>query len=58
MFCVVLAVSSVMLLGSVRAQGSSAAKVFTDPLTVQATDLDQTFIVNVNVSDFVDLYGW
>ena len=58
MFCVVLAVSSVMLLGSMRAQGSSATTVFTDPLTVQTTDLDETFIVNVNVSDVVDLYAW
>ena len=56
--CVILAVSSVMFLGSVRAEESSAATIFTDPLMVQTTDLGQTFVVNVNVSNVVDLFGW
>jgi hypothetical protein len=56
--CVVLVVSSVMFLGSMKAQGPSTATVFTDPLTIQTTDLEETFIVNLNVSNVVDLYGW
>jgi hypothetical protein len=47
-----------MLLGNVRAEESSTATIFTDPLTLQTTDLGQTFVVNINVSNVVDLYGW
>jgi hypothetical protein len=56
--CVILAVSSAMFLGRVRAEESSTTTIFTDPLSVQTTSVGQTFVVNINVSNIVDLYGW
>jgi len=50
--------SSVILLNTVNAQESSTTEIFTDPLTVQATDIGQNFTVNINISNVVDLYAW
>lgn len=56
--CIILAFSSVVFHESVRTEESSTTTVFTDPLMVQPTDLGQNFVVNINVSNVVDLYGW
>jgi len=50
--------SSVILLNTVNAQESSTTEIFTDPLTVQATDIGQNFTVNINISSAVNLYAW
>jgi len=50
--------SSMILLNTVNAQESPTTEIFTDPLTLQATDIGQNFTVNINISNVVNLYAW
>lgn len=44
-------------LNTVNAE-ESTTEIFTDPLTVQANEIGQSFTVNINISNVVDLYAW
>lgn len=46
-----------MSLNTVNAE-ESTTQIFTDPLTVQANEIGQSFTVNINISNIVDLYAW
>jgi hypothetical protein len=58
MIALVASFPAAALLSSVSGQESPATKIFTDPLTIQTTDVGQTFTVNINVSNVIDLYAW
>jgi len=41
-----------------KASETSTIKIFTDPSTVQANEIDQEFTININISNVDDLYAW
>jgi hypothetical protein len=55
---VLLASSLVMLQNTVTGEEPQTTEIFTDPLMVQTTGVDQNFTVNINISNVVDLYAW
>ncbi len=53
-----LASASGILLNTVGAEKPQTTTIFTDPSTVQTTEIGQNFTININISSVVNLYAW
>ena len=50
--------SSVIPLNTVVAGEQNTTRIFPDPPVLETTGVGESFTVNINVSDVIDLYGW
>jgi len=50
--------SSVMLLNTVAAGEQNTTRIFADPPVLETTGVGESFTVNINVSDVIDLFAW
>ncbi|MBX5328776.1 MAG: cohesin domain-containing protein [Candidatus Bathyarchaeia archaeon] len=56
--CTFLVIFSHVITSTVTAEEAPTTTIFTDPLVLQPTELNQNFNVNINISNVVDLYAW